>query len=171
MSCPNVWRCSFIVVQLNYMACIHLNFIKKNMWIYRPRGLGLSSHFHGLTEALCLPSILSAVLTTGSRVGLNESVCVCSVCSPLAKGYGLYKQGRGFMHGFFPDPFLYFGFYCWFLPICLLHTRRQVACASVCLCLTCRTAVQTAVSMARAASCRGKARLPVLRALLWRVCV
>lgn len=80
MSCPNVWRCSFIVVQLNYMACIHLNFIKKNMWIYRPRGLGLSSHFHGLTEALCLPSILSAVLTTGSRVGLNESVCVCVVC-------------------------------------------------------------------------------------------
>lgn len=50
------------------------------MWIYRPRGLGLSSHFHGLTEALCLPSILSAVLTTGSRVGLNESVCVCVVC-------------------------------------------------------------------------------------------
>lgn len=51
------------------------------------------------------------------------------------------------------------------------RTRRQIACACVCLCLTCGTPAQTAVSMARAASCHRKAGLPELRAPLQLVCV
>lgn len=53
----------------------------------------------------------------------------------------------------------------------LLHRRLQIACVFECLCLTCRTSAQNAVSIARAASCHRKAGLPVLRALLlYTVC-
>lgn len=86
---------------------------------------------------------------------------VC-VCSPVVKGYGLYKQGRDLCISFSPHRFL---------SHYLFHRWRQIACVCVCLCLTCRTPAQTAVSMARAASCHRKAGLPVLRALLQLVCV
>lgn len=44
-----------------------------------------------------------------------------------------------------------------FLSRCRFHRWHQIACVCVRLCLTCRTSAQTAVSMARAASCHRKA--------------
>lgn len=120
----------------------------------------------GLTEARRFLSIKSLVLTTGLRVCLSESVCVC-VPRWLKVMVCINREGicASVLSWIFFLRFI--DFYLAASP----RTRRQIACACVCLCLTCGTPAQTAVSMARAASCHRKAGLPELRAPLQLVCV